>query len=112
MAIVDRIRQLIDIDIGRHALNTIVRKAAHLLAFFVLGFCITSALKRLLKNRWLVFWLSWGIATIYGVLDEVHQYFVPGRIFLVLDMVINATGALLGVSLSLFLNRKCRNRGS
>jgi VanZ family protein len=35
------------------------------------------------------------IATAYGVLDECHQLFVPGRSFEVLDMVANGIGALL-----------------
>ena len=106
MAVVDRLRQFFDINIGRHALNTIVRNVAHVVVFFLLGFCLASALRRLIKNRWFVFWLSWGIAAAYGVLDEIHQYFVPGRIFLVSDMIINAFGALLGVSLALVLGRK------
>jgi len=106
MAIVDRIRQFFDINIGRHALNIIVRKIAHLVAFSLLGFCLASALKWLIKSRRLVFWLSWGVASVYGILDEIHQYFVPGRIFLISDMVINAAGALIGVSLALILDKK------
>ena len=37
--------------------------------------------------------------------DEVHQYFVPGRIFLVSDMIINAAGEFLGVLLALLLSK-------
>jgi VanZ family protein len=35
------------------------------------------------------------IATAFGVFDECHQLFVPGRSFEILDMVANAIGALL-----------------
>lgn len=34
------------------------------------------------------------IAAVYGVTDELHQWFVPGRIVDVLDLVANAVGAL------------------
>lgn len=41
------------------------------------------------------FWVPLLFATLYGVSDEVHQYFVPSRTFAVSDMVANALGALL-----------------
>jgi len=34
------------------------------------------------------------LATVYGALDEVHQYFVPGRFASVTDALLNAAGAL------------------
>jgi len=41
-----------------------------------------------------------GIASAYGALDEVHQYFVPGRLASVTDGLLNLTGAgLTGVVL-------------
>lgn len=33
----------------------------------------------------------------YGVFDEFHQYFVPGRYASLTDLLLNLTGALLGV---------------
>lgn len=37
--------------------------------------------------------VSWLIALLYGVSDEVHQSFVPGRTATVFDAVADATGA-------------------
>ena len=34
------------------------------------------------------------IAIAFGVLDEVHQLFVPGRVFDYMDMTSNAVGAI------------------
>jgi len=34
---------------------------------------------------------------LYGILDEIHQYFVPTRFFDVLDILCNIVGAILGV---------------
>lgn len=36
------------------------------------------------------------ISTLYGVSDEYHQLFVPGRTFDVLDMVADAIGSVAG----------------
>ena len=38
------------------------------------------------------------IATLYGVTDEYHQLFVPGRTFDVLDMAADAIGSIAGAS--------------
>jgi len=38
------------------------------------------------------------IASIYGVSDEYHQRFVPGRTFEILDMVADAIGSAAGAS--------------
>ena len=35
------------------------------------------------------------MAAAYGASDEVHQWFVPGRTFEILDMVADAIGAVL-----------------
>ena len=42
--------------------------------------------------------LAWAIATIYGVTDEWHQSFVPGRMADVRDVVADAAGAALGLA--------------
>jgi len=38
------------------------------------------------------------ISALYGVTDEYHQLFVPGRTFEVLDMVADAFGSIVGAS--------------
>lgn len=38
------------------------------------------------------------ISSLYGVSDEYHQLFVPGRSFDVLDMVADAIGSVMGAS--------------
>ncbi len=39
---------------------------------------------------------SFCITLSYGALDELHQYFVPGRYASVLDLGLNLLGAVLG----------------
>lgn len=38
-------------------------------------------------------------ALCYGALDELHQYFVPGRITDVFDLVADVVGAAIGLTL-------------
>jgi VanZ family protein len=57
-----------------------------------------------------LFLSAWGAGALYGVLDEIHQYFVPGRACMVSDMAINAAGALVGAGLVyVWLLRKRRH---
>lgn len=45
------------------------------------------------------------LAGLYGVLDEVHQYFVPGRFLSLTDLGMNLIGALLGGAWALLRDR-------
>ncbi|MBI4535110.1 MAG: VanZ family protein [Ignavibacteriae bacterium] len=77
-------------------------KLIHSVVFFV--FCALThrairfqdKLPRLAKHQ-LVF--SVVITVIYGLLDEIHQYFVPGRQSSVIDLSADALGGLLYVGL-------------
>ena len=46
---------------------------------------------------WLPAVLSFALAVLYGVTDELHQAFVPERVASVVDLGIDAAGALIGV---------------
>jgi len=46
------------------------------------------------------------IASLYGISDELHQYFVPGRNADVWDWVADTLGAVIAVSLLAWLSRK------
>ncbi len=48
----------------------------------------------------------WAFASLYGVTDEIHQSFVPGRACQVRDMVIYSAGALIGVVIGKKLGNK------
>ena len=41
--------------------------------------------------------VAWGCAALYAATDEVHQLFVPGRAGLFTDVLIDATGAAIGL---------------
>lgn len=78
----------------------------HIGMFGALGITIWFALglnTRLLDRERT--WYAIGISTAYGVLDEYHQSFVPGRDASVLDVVADFAGAALAV---LIIPRLCR----
>jgi VanZ family protein len=74
-------------------------KLAHMGAYAVLGVLVVLGLAGRLPVR-----LTWRLAvsavlvtTLYGVSDELHQMFVPGRSADVFDVVADAGGAIAAV---------------
>jgi VanZ family protein len=47
------------------------------------------------NRRWALLWTAL-ISAVYGVIDEIHQYFVPGRDCNVWDWTADTIGAILG----------------
>ena len=69
-------------------------KLAHVLEFGLLASLIYFALKKSGVSSHPIF-IPFLIAFLYGVSDEIHQYFVPGRQADVLDAVANAVGSFI-----------------
>lgn len=88
------------------ALNFLVRKTAHFVVYFVLAFCVAQSLKFYVHRRRILFSAAWAIAAVYGIADEIHQYFVPGRVMAVSDMLINAVGAAAGAAVVVWWVKK------
>ena len=72
----------------------------HIAAYVGLGMLAARALAkgRLRNVTWRVVCGAIAISSIYGVTDEYHQLFVPGRAFDVMDMVADAIGSVIGAS--------------
>jgi VanZ family protein len=71
--------------------DTLLRKAAHVTEYSVLGALLYRALEREAPA------LAAGIA--YSATDEVHQHFVQGRHASPVDVAIDAVGVALGMLL-------------
>lgn len=76
------------LESGLGVWDLLLRKAAHLTEFAVLGALLARAVRELPA-------LTLGIA--YAVTDELHQTVVEGRAGSLLDVGIDATGVLLGI---------------
>lgn len=68
----------------------------HLIIFFVFAFFLTSSLN--FRRSSVRIFLGLFIAIIYGYLDEVHQIFVPNRSYSYFDMLLDAVGSILAIS--------------
>lgn len=66
----------------------------HFIIFFIFGFfLILSVVKGKRINKNLIF-IAITIAMIYGLTDEIHQFFVPGRCCAFEDILTNSIGIL------------------
>lgn len=85
-------------------------KGAHFLAYGALGFWVAHAVRatwlgkksgRRKALKTLV--LAWAITFGWGLLDELHQAYVPGRSPELLDLVADAIGASFGAKVRYLL---------
>ena len=116
MAVAETFRRVLQIEydtISAATLNFILRKFSHLVVYFALSFCLANYLKFITESRRNLFLAAWLLASAYGVIDEIHQYFVPGRVMTASDMLINAVGAAAGVAaVLLWLRRRGKLGGA
>ena len=70
----------------------------HIAAYAGLGALTARATGRGLRPSWRAVIGAILISSAYGVTDEYHQLYTPGRSFDVLDMVADAIGSIVGAS--------------
>ena len=70
-------------------------KVVHALIYMPLAFLFYISLRRSGFNKY-IFLISFLLAGIYGITDEFHQSFVPGRNAAAADVVADFIGAVLG----------------
>lgn len=90
------------------AIEGFVRKAAHMSEYAILAILIFI---------WLGLWemklfrksvAAFAVSAVYAASDEFHQLFVPGRAGKVTDVLIDSSGALLGVVIFVALGELVR----
>jgi len=77
-------------------------KLLHMLAYMPLAFLLYGSLTRSGLKKY-VFIIAFLAAGLYGITDEFHQSFVPGRDTDLLDLVADFTGAFIGSTGARFL---------
>jgi len=90
-----------------------IDKFEHMGLYFVLAAFISMALREhgLLKDPrwtgtqapWTTALLAFTASTLYGLTDELHQFFVPGRTSDVGDLLMDAIGSILASLLFMYL---------
>ncbi len=73
----------------------LVSSGAHLFFYGVLALLLNWALED--SRRGLAL-LAFGLALLYGISDEFHQSFVPGRVPDALDLISDGLGAALALA--------------
>jgi VanZ family protein len=85
------------------SLQHLVRNAAHFGSYFVLAMLCMNALRqypwRLARQAALTLLLCMG----YALTDELHQLFVAGRAFEMVDLGLDLGGTLLGLAVMLVI---------
>jgi VanZ family protein len=90
-------------------LDTILKKAAHVIEYGILAFLLWRALSRgqgALSRSALV--TAFVVSVLYAVSDEYHQTFVPGRNGRLVDVGIDVVGALVALLVVGSLGKKRR----
>lgn len=84
-----------------HILTLLIRKGCHAAEYCVLGLLLlgTQSWKYPLKRTALTAWI---LTVCYAITDEIHQYFVPERACMVRDVLIDSTGAAVGILILVF----------
>lgn len=87
-------------------LHSFIRKAAHFIAYFVLGCLVLNAFMQYDWSRWKSIGLTFGMSVAFAISDEFHQVFIPGRSGEVRDVLIDSLGAIVGISFLLFVIKR------
>ncbi len=95
-------------SVDQQLLTFLVRKGAHIFAYFVLGILTFNALWRLDLSKFKFNYpvgLSIIVCALYAVSDEFHQLFISGRSGEISDIIIDSCAATVGVFIiSIFCN--------
>ncbi len=101
-----------DIEYFIIGLSHIVRKTAHFTIYAALGasaFWMFNSLISKLKSKFLII-ISVAFCFLYACSDEIHQTFIAGRSGELRDVIIDTSGAFVGIIL-IFLLFKILRRG-
>lgn len=100
------------LPIDEHPQSALLHRLAHVVAYAVLAVLVRIAVEGLPAPAW----LALGVTVAYGVSDEVHQSFVPGRTGtlrdVMLDSVAGAAALLLVARGRRFATRAQRQRAA
>ena len=82
-----------------------IRKVAHAIEYAILCILLIIALKNSnIKNN-KILWIALLISIIYSITDEYHQTLIEGRSGEIKDVLIDSTGALIGLSSYVIINK-------
>jgi VanZ family protein len=86
-------------------------KVMHVVAYALLGiFCMGILPKSTTGYRPAQLWVVTALTGVYGLLDEYHQSFIPGRFSSLGDVIADLAGGFLGALFVYLLARRLARR--
>ncbi len=87
-------------------------KSMHLILYGVLAYLVTSFLVEYKKFKWSgIFWIMFLFCYFYGITDEYHQSFIPGRGVSYWDLTFNVFATIGGFLIYQVWHAKIKGRG-
>lgn len=89
----------------------VVRSVAHGCEYAALGFLMYNAFYSFKKKISPI--ISVSLSFLYAITDEIHQLFVPGRAFQLVDLIVDLVGILFGtvaIVVLIRLTAKAKNK--
>lgn len=86
----------------------LIRKSAHMFLYFVLAILIYNAINK--EGRLKDYLLSLLLTALYACTDEVHQLFIAGRSGELRDVLVDSTGAVIGLVLIFLISKLISNK--
>jgi len=83
--------------------HTLIRKGAHFSEYAILGALLCNALRTYGLSRLWRWLIPAAGSALYAMSDELHQFFVPGRVCSFVDVGIDTAGAIFGTVLFSFI---------
>lgn len=74
-----------------------IRKAAHFIIYWLLGYCVMVGCANQMRQRWFAVIVYWLAVTGFAATDEFHQLLTGGRTPLFQDVMLDSVAALIGV---------------
>ncbi|MDZ7343041.1 MAG: VanZ family protein [candidate division KSB1 bacterium] len=85
-------------------------KWEHLLAYIPFGWLLMRSFTMKTRGASHAYWQTIVTGVLFGISDEIHQYFVPGRFMDWRDAVADAVGVILGGWLFIIWQQRKRHR--
>jgi VanZ family protein len=87
-------------------INSVAREYMHGVVFLVLGLLAQNAVTKEGARGMKAVAIALAICVFYGLTDEIHQLFVPGRAFQASDLVMDSIGSIIGILLICVLKNR------
>ena len=86
------------------AIHHVFRKCCHLTEYAILAWLLWRAIRKPIKNdcrawHWDEAGLALAVVFLYAASDELHQVFVPSRTGQISDVLVDTSGAAIGLGL-------------